>query len=70
MPSHEAALISEARRVARLQRKLTALRRQVKEVQGELRLAKKNLKVLASAASPDPFDQSPPMRVFGETSKE
>jgi hypothetical protein len=65
MPTTESAIIAEARRVARLQRKITALNRQLTEAKSELRTAKKNLKALASGTQ-DPFNQTPPMRVFGE----
>jgi len=65
VPTHEAALIAEARRVARLQSKRLRLRRELREAEAELRTARKNLKALA-AAGRDPFDQSPPLRGFGE----
>jgi prefoldin subunit 5 len=66
MPKHEAAIISEARRVASLERKQRDLKRTLKEVAAELRQARKNLKALATAPRPDPFEQTPPMRLFGE----
>lgn len=67
MPTHEQAIVSEARRVARLQSRARELRRLLKENQGELRAAKKNLRALAAAAR-DPFEQAPPLRMFGEKS--
>jgi len=42
------------------------IRRVLKEVDAEIRSAKKNLRVMASAKN-DPFDQAPPLRMFGET---
>lgn len=65
MPKFETSIVNEARRVARLQSRARALRRELKTVQAELRLAKKNLRALASAKV-DPFDQAPPLRAFGE----
>ncbi|PYR90187.1 MAG: hypothetical protein DMF84_22095 [Acidobacteria bacterium] len=65
MPTHEAAIVAEARRVARLQERQRRFRRELKACAAELKTAKKNLRVLASAAR-DPFEQSPPLRVFGE----
>jgi hypothetical protein len=65
MPTHEGALIAEARRVTRLQAKLTRLRREQRSVQAELRQARKNLRALAQSKA-DPFDQAPPIKGFGE----
>lgn len=67
MPNHEAALVAAARRVASCQTKRAVLRRQLKEVEGELKLAKKELRVLAAQAIPLASDQLPPLRMFGET---
>lgn len=66
MPKIDAALVIEARRVARLQRRQTEARRQLKAIAAELKLAKKNLSALAASTS-DPFQQSPPLRLFGES---
>ena len=38
------------------------LNRELKEAKGELKLAKKMLKALAAKASPDPFNQLPPIK--------
>lgn len=65
MPTTEAAIVNEARRVARLQAKARRLRRDLKDVAAELRLAKRNIKALASSTG-DPFNQTPPLRMFGE----
>lgn len=66
MPKLATSLMNEARRVARLQARSRQLRRELKVVDAELKLARKNLRALADAKS-DPFDQSPPLRMFGET---
>lgn len=63
MPTHEQAMVSEARRVARAQTRITRLNRELKEARAELRLAKKNLKALARETV---AQQTPPMRLFGE----
>jgi len=65
MPKLETQLMNEARRVARLQTRTRALRRELKVAEGELRLARRQLRALASAKH-DPFEQSPPLRIFGE----
>jgi hypothetical protein len=65
MPSSEAAIIAEARRVARIQQRIVRLNRELREAKAELKLAKKNLKALASETR-DPFKQSPPLRGFDE----
>jgi len=65
MPSHEAALVAAARRVATCQRQRASLRRRLKEVAGELRLAKKQLRALVQSTR-DPLEQTPPLRLFGE----
>jgi hypothetical protein len=62
MSKPESALISEARRVARLQARIARLKRELKEAYGELTQAKKNLRGLASSMTRDPFDQLPPIR--------
>jgi len=64
MPTHTSALVAEARRLARLQLKLRKLKHEEKVVQAEIKLVKKNLRALATR---DPFDQSPPLKTFGET---
>jgi vacuolar-type H+-ATPase subunit D/Vma8 len=65
MPSTEAALVAAARRVSLLQSKRARLRRELREVDAELRLAKRQLRALVSNVR-DPFDQAPPLRMFGE----
>lgn len=65
MPKLATSLMNEARRVARLQTRTRALRRELKVTEAELRLARKNLRALANATA-DPFDQAPPLRIFGE----
>lgn len=65
MPSHEAALVAAARRVSICQSKRARLRRELKEVDAELAMAKKQLRALASSTR-DPFDQAPPLRIFSE----
>jgi hypothetical protein len=65
MPTFESSIVAEARRVARLQARQRTLRRQLRDVGKELRLAKKNLRALAGAKN-DPFEQSQPLRGFGE----
>ena len=65
MPSFESQLIAEARRVARAQNKCKRLRKELKLAAQELRQAKRDLKKLSDAAR-DPFNQSPPLREFGE----
>jgi ribosomal protein L10 len=66
MPTNEAAIVAEARRVARIQARMRTLRRELRTCSGELRVAKKNLRALASSTR-DPFEQAPPLRMFGET---
>ena len=61
MPTYEVQLMTEAKRVARLSRRCSQLRRDLKTATKELRHAKKTLRALAGAAR-DPFDQSPPIR--------
>lgn len=65
MATHEAALVAAARRVSRCQSKRVRLRRHLREVEGELKLAKQQLRALVRSTS-DPFDQAPPLRLFGE----
>lgn len=55
MPSHEAALVAEARRLARAQLKRLALRRQLREVDGEIKAAKKNLRALTERMTDPAF---------------
>jgi hypothetical protein len=66
MPSFETCLMTEAKRVARLSRRCSALRKQLKVAEAELRLAKRLLRKIAGAARADPFDQLPPLRTLGE----
>lgn len=61
MPTHEAALIQEARRLTRLQAKRTRLRRELKDVEAEIKLARKNLRALAAPKGGENF---PPIRGF------
>lgn len=63
--TYEAQLMTAARAVGRLERRCRELRKQLKTAAAELRHERKMLKALASAKT-DPFEQSPPMRVFGE----
>ena len=71
MPTHEAAILSEARRVARLMRARTALKRRLREVDDELRLARRNLRALVGRLQ-KPLDigtlehTTPPLHCFGE----
>ncbi len=67
MPTFEATIVSEARRVARLQARCRQLRRDLKDASAELKHAKKMLRSLAQSTR-DPFEQAPPLRVFGERS--
>jgi hypothetical protein len=62
MPTYEVQLMTEAKRVARLSRRCSQLRRDLKTATKELRHAKKSLRALAASAARDPFDQSPPIR--------
>ena len=64
--TYEAQLMTAARNVGRLERRCRDLRKQLKVAAGELRHERKMLKALAGAKV-DPFEQTPPMRVFGET---
>lgn len=66
MPTHETSIVAEARRVARLQARKRQLRRDLKTIDKELKLAQKNLRALARVAV-DPFEQVPPLRMFGES---
>lgn len=59
------ALMNEARRVARLQTRVRTLKRDLAAASAELRQAKKNLRALADSTA-DPFEQAPPLRMFGE----
>lgn len=65
MPTHEQALVAEARRIARLQHKQRRLKADLKAVATELKTARRNLKALAQRST-DPFEQTPPLRMFGE----
>ena len=65
MPTHEAALIAEARRLTRLQQKRSRLRRDLKAIEAEIKTARKNLRALAQNGR-DPFEQTPPLKAFGE----
>ena len=65
MPTYEAQLIAEARRVARAQAKCKRLRADLKAAAAELRHAKRDLRKVADAAR-DPFNQAPPVRGFDE----
>jgi len=66
VPTFESLLVTEAKRVARLSRRAAALRKELKVVEAELRLARKTLRKVASASRGDPFDQMPPLRTLGE----
>ena len=67
MPTFESLVVTEAKRVARLSRRAATLRKQLKDTEAELRLARRTLrKVAAAAVRPDPFDQLPAMRTLGE----
>lgn len=66
MPTFEALVITEAKRVARLSRRASSLRKQLKDCEAELRLAKRTLRKVAAAVRSDPFDQTPPMRTLGD----
>jgi hypothetical protein len=65
MASHEADIVREAARVARLQLKIRKLAAETREARGELKIARKNLRALAQAKL-DPFVQAAPLRMFGE----
>lgn len=65
MPTFEAQLIAEARRVARAQAKCKRLRKELKLAAQELRQAQRDLRKV-SASARDPFNQGPPLREFGE----
>lgn len=62
MPTHEAALIAEARRVTRAQARIKRLNRELLEAKAELKTANKNLRALARGTKADPFDQTPPIK--------
>ncbi len=65
MPTHEAAIVAEARRVARLQARKRKLAREMRVCVAELKMAKRNLRAMADRLG-DPFDQAPPLRMFDE----
>jgi ribosomal protein L10 len=67
MPTFESVIITEAKRVARLSRRAATLRKQLKDTETELRLAKRTLRKVASTVRTDPFDQTPPLRTLGES---
>jgi len=61
-------MIAAARRLTRLERDARATRRRLKDLEANIRLAKRELKAITAAAvGPDPLDQAPPLRMFGET---
>ncbi len=64
MPTYEAAILVEARRVARLQRQARALKTKLKQVDAELRLAKRDLRKIIGAR--ETVSQMPPLKAFGE----
>lgn len=63
MPTKEATLITEAKRLQRLQTKRRKLRKELKLVEDEMRLVRKNLRGLSSSKLDDdvetPDDQLP-----------
>jgi hypothetical protein len=67
MPTYEAAILVEARRVARLQRQARVLKTKLKQVNNELRLAKRDLRKIVNARETRFDMQMIPLKVFGET---
>jgi acyl-CoA hydrolase len=61
-------LMIVARKLASKQRRRRELLKMLRIVDAEIKQAKKELKALAGQMTKDdPFDQTPPMRVFNET---
>lgn len=61
-------IIVAARRLTRLQRSRRDTARRLKQLDDEIRLAKRELKAIAGAAfDSDLFDLAPPLRIFGES---
>lgn len=67
MPTNERMIILEARRLQRLSNKRSRLRREIKAVEKEMRLVRRNLRALAKPIKPEPDDPMPPLREFGES---
>jgi hypothetical protein len=64
----EREIIRAARRLTRLQRERRALLGRLKEKDGEIRLAKRELRALTQSVTGTGLDeQTPPLREFGET---
>jgi len=61
MPTNAGQLVSEARRLERLQRARRKLRAELRRLDKEIKLSQKHIRALARA-DVDPFDQVPPMR--------
>lgn len=67
MPSTKSTLITEAKRLQRLQDRRRKLRRELRDVDEELKLVRRNLRGLSAPGAGDDLDgQLPPMFKRGE----
>lgn len=64
--THDAQMIRMSRHIARLERKATELRRELRGVVTELKAHKRALRGYAQEVADGRGFQTPPMRVFGE----
>lgn len=64
--THDAAMIRMSRHIARLERKATDIRRELRAVVTELRSQKRALRGYAQEITDGCGFQTPPLRVFGE----
>ncbi|MGH9411319.1 MAG: hypothetical protein ACRD1V_17935 [Vicinamibacterales bacterium] len=61
MPTNASQLIAEAKRLQRLLTRRRAVTKDLRAVNAEIRLVRKNVKALSGADAKDPFDQVPPL---------
>ncbi len=68
MPTNAQTLVSEARRLARLQARRARLRRDLRAVETEMRQARRNVRKLSALVEhrADFEAPTPPLREFGE----
>ena len=59
MPSHESALVTAAKRLARCQAARRKAKRDLRIIEAEIKIARKELRALAASALDRPFEDEP-----------
>ena len=60
MPTMESAIVTAAKRLARAQVRRRAVRKQLRDIEQEIKIARKELRAIMISALDNPEDQLPP----------